>query len=87
MFLHILFNIKKDMDYNINYIRVLGFNKKGREYIKLMKNEITMPIITNYKDIDDPVLNIEKVATIIYLNIINRNDLIKEELMSIPINH
>ena len=87
MFLHILFNITKEMDFNINYIRILGFNDKGRKYVKLMKEEITIPIITNYKDIDDEVLYLEKITTIMYLNIINRNDLIKEELMSIPINH
>ena len=33
------------------------------------------------------VLYLEKIATITYLNIINRSDLIKEELMSVPINH
>lgn len=87
MFLHILFNITKEMDFNINYIRVLGFNKLGRDYIRLMKNEITIPIITNYKEINDEVLSIEKLATIIYLNIVNKSDLIKEELMSVPINH
>ena len=86
MFIHILLNIKKDYKYDINYIRVLGFNNKGRSYIKEMKNEITLPIITNYKNIDDEVLYIEKIATITYLNIINRSDLIKEELMSAPIN-
>jgi len=87
MFLHILLNIKKDTKYDINYIRVLGFNELGKKYIKKIKNEIAMPIITNYKDIDDPVLNIERITTIIYLNIINRSDLIKEELMSVPIIH
>ena len=86
MFIHILLNLQKDQKFDINYIRILGFNSKGREYIKQMKNEITLPIITNYKDIDDEVLYMEKIATIIYLNIINKNKLIKEELMSIPIN-
>lgn len=86
MFGHILLNIKKDDKYKINYIRILGFNNKGRKYIKELKNEILLPIITNYKDIDDEVLYKEKIATILYLNIINKTELIKEELMSIPIN-
>ena len=86
MFLHILFNIKKGDKYGINYIRVLGFNSNGRSYLKYLKSEITIPIITNYKEIDDELLHLEKIATIIYLNIINRPDLIKEELKSIPIN-
>lgn len=85
MFLHILLNIQKNDKYSINYIRVLGFNKLGRQYLKKIKNDISIPIITNYKDIGDQVLYLEKIATIIYLNIINKNNLIKEELMSIPI--
>ena len=59
MFLHILFNIKKDQKYDINYIRVLGFNLKGRLYLKTIKNDLTIPLITNYKDIDDYVLKFE----------------------------
>ena len=87
MFLHILFNIKKEPTNNINYIRVLGFNSIGRSYLKRIKKQINIPIITNYKDIDDEVLYLEKIVTITYLNILNKSNLIKEELMSIPINH
>ena len=33
--LNILLNIKADMmDFEINYVRILGFNKKGQEYLK-----------------------------------------------------
>ena len=85
MFLHILFNIKKDQKYDINYIRVLGFNLKGRLYLKTIKDDLDTLIITNYKDIDDEVLKIERRITILYLQIIKREDLIKEELKSIPI--
>ncbi|MBQ8891551.1 MAG: nucleotidyltransferase [Bacilli bacterium] len=86
MFLHILLNIKKSDSYDIKYIRVLGFNEMGRKYIKKMKEEITLPIITNYRETTDLVLDIEKIATILYLNITNRSHLIKEELMSAPIS-
>ena len=85
MFLHILMNIKKDDDYNLNYIRVLGFNTKGKNYLKVIKSKTKMPIITNYKDIDDPLLKLELKTTILYLTIINKPYLIKEELKSIPI--
>lgn len=86
MFLHILTNLKtSDNNQDINYIRVLGFNQKGRLYLKTIKDKIKIPIITNYKDIDDFVLKFELKVTILYLQIINRNDLIKEELKSIPI--
>ena len=86
MFLHILMNLKKEnSNQKINYLRVLGFNQKGRLYLKNIKNNLNIPIITNYKDIDDFVLKFELKATILYLQIINRPDLIKEELKSIPI--
>lgn len=86
MFLHILFNFeKKDSKQDLNYIRILGFNQKGRLYLKTIKNDLDIPLITNYKDIDDFVLKFEQKVTILYLTIINRKDLIKEELKSIPI--
>lgn len=86
MFLHILFNFeKKDSKQDLNYIRILGFNQKGRLYLKTIKNDLDIPLITNYKDIDDFVLKFELKVTILYLTIIDREDLIKEELKSIPI--
>lgn len=86
MFLHILFNFeKKDSKQDLNYIRILGFNQKGRLYLKTIKNNLDIPLITNYKDIDDFVLKFELKVTILYLTIIDREDLIKEELKSIPI--
>lgn len=86
MFLHILMHLKKEeAKKDINYIRVLGFNQKGRLYLKNIKNKLMVPIITNYKDINDFVLKLELKVTSIYLEIIERPDLIKEELKSIPI--
>ena len=86
MFLHILFNFeKKDSKQDLNYIRILGFNQKGRLYLKNIKNDLDIPLISNYKDIDDFVLKFELKVTILYLTIIGREDLIKEELKSIPI--
>ncbi len=86
MFLHILMNLKKkDAKPELRYLRVLGFNQKGRLYLKNIKEEISLPIITNYKDCNDFVLKFELKVTLIYLEIIKRPDLIKEELKSIPI--
>ncbi len=86
MFLHILLNLKKEnMPYSIDYIRVLGFTSRGRNYLRTIKNQIDIPIVTHYKDNDDPVLKFELKATILYLYIINKEDLITEELKSIPI--
>jgi predicted nucleotidyltransferase len=48
------FVLDLDKDYPVNYLRVLGFNKKGQEYIASIKDELSVPLITNvapYKDI------------------------------------
>ena len=51
MFTHILCGFTKEQAKNIeiNYIRVLGFNKKGTKYLNKIKKEINIPIITNLK--------------------------------------
>ena len=85
MFIHILMNIKKDDEYDLDYIRVLGFSKKGRKYIKDNKNNICYPIITKYKDSDNPSLKLELRSSILYSQLRNDNKLIKEELKSVPI--
>lgn len=88
MFLHILLNIKKK-DINkrekINYIRILGFDKVGKKYLKTIRKKTNIPIITNYSDIDDDNLDFELYSTFIYNSIIERNDLNTVELKSIPI--
>lgn len=89
MFIHILLNIKKDdveRLKQINYIRVLGFNSKGRKYLKEIKDNINIPIITNYSDINDSNLDLELYSSVIYNQLINRLDLNIIELKSIPIN-
>ena len=87
MFIHILLNIKKNdvkKLKEINYIRVLGFNKTGKKYIKDLRKIINIPIITNYSDLNDKNLDFELYVTCIYNEIINRNDLNIIELKSIP---
>ncbi len=86
MLLHILLNIKKEDKRlkEINYIRLLGFSKKGRNYIKEIKKD-SIPIITNYSDLNDSNLNTELYSSIIYYQIINKDNLYIKELKSIPI--
>lgn len=88
MFIHILLNIKKEdvkKRKKITYIKVLGFSKEGKKYLKNQRKKIKIPIITNYSDLEDNNLDFELYTTIIYNNIINRNDLNIKELKSIPI--
>ena len=67
MLMYILFNIKKDMVNNItepNFIRVLGYNSKGKEYLKNIKKDVL--IYTNIKEGINPILDIElKVSKIL----------------------
>ena len=67
MLLHILCNFTKKenkMCEHIHYIRILGFNEKGKIYIKEIKTNI--PIITNYTKLKDKMLEIENRTTNIY---------------------
>ena len=54
LMLNVVLNIKKEvLDFEIEYVRVLGFNRKGQEYLKKLKNgEKTKKIFVNWKDIE-----------------------------------
>ena len=71
--LNILLNIKANMmDFEINYVRILGFNKKGQEYLKKIRENNKIEnfgtenkfqkknIFVNWKDIEK-VGNFEKI--------------------------
>lgn len=64
MFLHIVLGIEKDYK-DENYLRVLGFNKKGQEYIKTKK------IKENYKNTD--CYNLELRGSCLYDMLTNQN--------------
>lgn len=69
MLIHILLGFTKDQAKklnNITYIRVLGFNKKGQEYLKRTKKDINLPIITTYSKYSDNMLKLEEKASSIY---------------------
>ena len=88
MFLHILLNIKKDdviKRKEIHYIRVLGFDNNGKKLIKELRNNLDIPLITNYSDIKDDNLDFELSTTLIYNIIMNKTDLNITEIKSIPI--
>lgn len=82
--LHILTSLTKEEAKNldINYIRVLGFNNKGRSYLKRIKKDIN--ILTHYKNNISLTLDIEYRVSCIYAYILN-NDLDKEEISHNPV--
>ena len=53
MLIHILTDFTKE-EYNnltIDYIRLLGFSTNGQKYLNSIKKQLTLPIITHYKQI------------------------------------
>ena len=63
MFTHILTNFKKEdnKELEINYVRLLGFNKRGRSYLNKIKKDMEIPVVTGYNKINDKIFNIEDV--------------------------
>ena len=91
MFTHILCNFTKEEAklYNeVTYIRILGFNYKGRNYLNSIKKDINIPIISNFSRLNDPILDIELRSTCVYASILNEKDkinLIESEYKNFPI--
>ena len=86
MLIHILTGYKKEDNKNItiDYVRILGFNNKGKQYLNKIKKDINIPIITNYKKNISKLLDIEyKINTIYSLPIDNK--LIEKEYKQKPI--
>ncbi|MOA42638.1 hypothetical protein D3C78_1647040 [compost metagenome] len=50
------------------YLRVLGFNSKGRELLKTMKKTASLPIVTRAAELDHPQLSLDLKASAIYAN-------------------
>ena len=83
----ILFSITKENCSNLEleYIRILGFNKKGKELLNKIKKDINVPVLSNY---DDKYLNKDlNINTIISLNkkIKDKKSFIEKEYKEKPI--
>ena len=98
--IHILLGIKnalyaeiKDCNYP-GYLRVLGFNEKGRKVLSKVKENISLPIITNISDninslneTQKKMLELDIYGTNIYRNIVNNKfkNVLKDEYRVHPI--
>ena len=82
MFIHIITSFQKSEITNdkVSYIRILGFNKKGKNYLNAIKKDISIPLITGYKNINNEMLNLEYRVTLIYSILVNDESLIEKEL-------
>ncbi|MDD4036454.1 MAG: nucleotidyltransferase [Bacilli bacterium] len=80
MLTHILTDFTKEeaqTKKNIEYIRILGFSDKGKDYLNKIKKDINIPIISKYSKTDDKLLSLELRTTSIYASILNEEDKIK----------
>lgn len=91
MLTHILCNFTKEESssfMHIEYIRILGFQDKGRKYLKEKKKKISIPVITNFGDFKSKMLQLEMRITSIYSLPFQGNEkkeLIKQEFANPPI--
>jgi hypothetical protein len=90
MLIHILCNFTKDKANkwkNIEYIRILGFNKKGQQYLNKIKKSTNVPIIANYSKGNSDMLKYEQIVTNTYYSILpeeEKNKKIKTEYQNKP---
>lgn len=86
--LQIANQVKKEDVENLplsNYIRVLGFNNKGQELLKTLKDDIN--IVTQFKNIPEPFKDIEWKTSLLYSTLLNNGqEYIKQELKGPLIN-
>ena len=85
MLIHILLGIKKLDNNKELYLRVLGFNTKGREYLNKIKKGINLPLYSSYKPNKSTILDIEFKSTYIYSLITHDLSLFQKEYKSKPI--
>lgn len=88
MLIHVLLNItSKEIEEarKSPYIRILGMNTIGRQYLNTIKKQCTYPLVTTFTN-TLAALNIEFKATKLYACLfINTNEIIESEYKNIPI--
>jgi predicted nucleotidyltransferase len=87
---NLLLNLTKDDAkklFNIEFIRLLGFTKSGRQYLNEIKGRTMIPISSKFTE-GSIQLDFELKATSVYSLALPKNEaslLIKKEIRSIPI--
>ncbi len=83
MFTHILLNIKKeDATLKPDYLKVLGFNNKGKEYLNKIKKDIKLPLYNN--KLISKVKDYELKSSTVY-DLINNTNTYQYEIKNKPI--
>ncbi len=83
MFTHILVNLlKEDAKLPLDYIKILGFDEKGKKYLNKIKKDITIPIYSN--KLESKIKDYELKVSLIY-DLINNTNTYEFEIKNKPI--
>ncbi|MBS4193877.1 nucleotidyltransferase [Lederbergia citri] len=90
--IHILTNTKKQTIHSLNkdpqYIRLLGMNEHGREYLRKIKKELQVPLISKVSSFQNDMLLLDLKASNVYALALpepERSTLLKHEFAQPPI--
>lgn len=80
---HILNNTKKDLATKyikgkIPFIRILGFNNNGRQYLSYIRKDVEVPLYSRFQGNKNDLLKSERQVTAIYHSNLNQKEYIKE---------
>ena len=87
---HILCGFTKELKEkcrDLEYIRILGFNINGQNYINKVKKEVDIPIISNFSKNKSEMINMEFQATCVYASTLaekDKKELIEKEYINHP---
>ena len=87
MLVHILLKNKKEdikNAMNLDYIRILAMNDKGRQYLNHIKKDCSYKIISNFAKHKHPALDLELKATQLLSLLSSDKEFIQKEFSSIP---
>ncbi|MFV0394879.1 MAG: nucleotidyltransferase [Coprobacillaceae bacterium] len=89
MIIHILMNNRKteiQEAMQLDYVRILGMNNTGKQYLNSIKKTVNTTLISTFKSHQHPALSLEFKATKLYSCLCdNANEMIKQEYSQIPI--
>lgn len=84
---HILIGFTKENNSKIKkteYLRLVGFNKKGQEYLKKIKKDISIPMVNGINNINNLISKYEITAYQVY-NLISNKDILEFENSNKPL--
>ncbi|MCD6482289.1 MAG: nucleotidyltransferase [Candidatus Izimaplasma sp.] len=86
--IHILCNTQKKMinSFEIPYLRILGMNQDGQEYLNLIKKDLSIPLISKITDKKHPYLEMELRASKIY-SMVSDINVFEEEFKPLILMH